>query len=98
MRLNVLGRFMLSANHPHCEMFQGKFSFFQTGDMLQRSLTILFSTRNGEKVLPRTLSAYVGLRQPSVSWKLIIVDNGSSNSTPEILKSFQEKLPIEDFV
>jgi glycosyltransferase involved in cell wall biosynthesis len=63
--------------------------------MRQIALTVLFATRNGEKVLSRTLNAYRRIKQSDVSWKLVIVDNGSSDSTLEIIKSFQKDLPIE---
>jgi GT2 family glycosyltransferase len=63
--------------------------------MRQIDLTVLFASRNEEKVLSRTLSAYCRLEQSNVSWKLVIVDNGSVDSTLDIIKSFQEHLPIE---
>src|SRR5262249_7447285 len=42
-----------------------------------------------------TLTAYRHLKQPNISWKLVIVDNGSSDSTLEIINSFRAHLPIE---
>jgi glycosyltransferase involved in cell wall biosynthesis len=64
-------------------------------EMQQIDLTVLFASRNGEKVISRTLSAYRHIKQANVSWKLVIVDNGSSDSTLEIIKYFQQHLPIE---
>src|SRR5262245_2896347 len=63
--------------------------------MGQIDLTVLFASHNGEKVLFRTLTAYRHLKQPNISWKLVIVDNGSSDSTLEIINSFRAHLPIE---
>jgi glycosyltransferase involved in cell wall biosynthesis len=58
-------------------------------------LTVLFAARNGEDVLPRTLEAYCRAQQPSYPWKMVIVDNGSRDSTREILASFKRRLPLE---
>ena len=63
--------------------------------MSDSALTILFATRNGEHVLPRTLEAYCGLEAPSQAWKMVVVDNGSDDLTPAILKSFKKRLPLE---
>ena len=49
----------------------------------------------GRKLSPGLLSAYRRIEQSNVSWKLVIVDNGSSDSTLEIIGSFQKHLPIE---
>jgi L-malate glycosyltransferase len=59
------------------------------------ALTVLFATRNGEHVLPRTLEAYCRVEEPSHAWKIVIVDNGSSDLTPSILTSFKKHLPLE---
>jgi glycosyltransferase involved in cell wall biosynthesis len=59
------------------------------------ALTVLFSTRNGEQVLPRTLEAYCRVLQPPHRWKLVVVDNGSRDSTSAILASFRSRLPLE---
>jgi glycosyltransferase involved in cell wall biosynthesis len=32
---------------------------------------------------------------PSQAWKMVIVDNGSNDSTPAILESFKKRLPLE---
>jgi len=59
------------------------------------ALTVLFSTRNGEQVLPRTLDAYCNLDRPSQNWKIVAVDNGSGDSTSQVLASFTKSLPLE---
>ena len=59
------------------------------------ALTVLFATRNGQHVLPRTLEAYCRVEQPSHKWKIVVADNGSDDSTPTILASFEKRLPLE---
>jgi glycosyltransferase involved in cell wall biosynthesis len=61
------------------------------------ALTVLITTRNGGSVLPRTLDAYCRVDKPSHAWKMVIVDNGSTDATPEILASFRNRLPLETF-
>src|SRR5689334_13990131 len=57
-------------------------------------MTVLLATRNGEHVLPRTLDGYRRAAAPSLDWELVVVDNGSTDRTPEILKSFEAMLPL----
>lgn len=57
-------------------------------------LTVLFATRNGAKILRRTLERYLELSPPSVGWELIVVDNGSTDASLEILESFASRLPL----
>ncbi len=57
--------------------------------------SVLLATHNGESVLARTLAGYVRAEAPPVSWKLIIVDNASTDATAKIVRSFASTLPIE---
>lgn len=57
-------------------------------------LTVIFSTHNGARTLPDVLVAYQQLEQPPGGWKLVVVDNGSTDSTDAILKRFQSRLPL----
>jgi len=57
-------------------------------------LTVLFATRNGENTLPAVLEAFTKLQPPTGGWKLVVADNGSSDRTPQILSSFQARLPL----
>jgi GT2 family glycosyltransferase len=58
-------------------------------------LTVLLASRNGEAVLPRTLEGYRRAQPPPVAWKMVIADNGSTDSTREIIDAFSRDLPIE---
>lgn len=57
-------------------------------------LTLCFSTRNGERVLPRFLDSLVAAVPPPLGWKLVAVDNASSDDSRQILESYQTRLPI----
>jgi L-malate glycosyltransferase len=57
-------------------------------------LTILIATYNGAKTLPEVLSAYCALEPPDGGWKLVIVDNGSTDHTKEIIAAFRHRLPL----
>jgi glycosyltransferase involved in cell wall biosynthesis len=57
-------------------------------------LTVLMATYNGARTLPEVLNAYCKLDPPDGGWNLIIVDNGSTDSTKEIIASFRSRLPL----
>src|ERR1700680_1000529 len=57
-------------------------------------LTILMATYNGARTLPSVLEAYCLLAPPSGGWNLIIVDNGSTDSTKRVIETFTGRLPL----
>jgi glycosyltransferase involved in cell wall biosynthesis len=57
-------------------------------------LTVLIATYNGAKTLPGVLNAYCALEPPDGGWKLVIVDNGSTDRTQEIIAAFRHRLPL----
>jgi L-malate glycosyltransferase len=57
-------------------------------------ITVLMATHNGARTLPIVLRAYCEFEPVSEEWKLLVVDNASTDSTREIVRSFQSKLPI----
>jgi glucosyl-dolichyl phosphate glucuronosyltransferase len=63
--------------------------------MRKIELTVLIACRNGAQVLPRVLDGYRRATPPPVGWKMVIVDNGSTDGTPDIVNSFSKELPIE---
>lgn len=58
-------------------------------------VTILFSTYNGAKTLPRMLEALTKTTLPRDQWKIVAVDNNSKDNTREILDAFLDRLPLE---
>ncbi len=57
-------------------------------------LTVLIATHNGARTLPKVLDAYCQLQSPAGSWKLVIVDNASTDATKGIIHSFLDRLPL----
>jgi L-malate glycosyltransferase len=57
-------------------------------------ITVLIATYNGARTLGEVLDAYCKLDSPNGGWKLIIVDNGSTDNTKDIIASFGSRLPI----
>lgn len=58
-------------------------------------LTVLFATKNRASILERVLECYCSLNGPEGGWKLVVVDNGSTDLTLEVLASFTERLPLQ---
>ena len=57
-------------------------------------LTVLVATRNRAEILREVLEGFCHLQQPSSGWKLIVVDNGSTDQTTQVVASFAERLPL----
>jgi glycosyltransferase involved in cell wall biosynthesis len=57
-------------------------------------ITVLIATYNGARTLPEVLSAYLRLVTPEGGWKLVAIDNGSTDQTKEIIFSFADRLPL----
>jgi glycosyltransferase involved in cell wall biosynthesis len=57
-------------------------------------LTVLLATRNRAQILRDVLEAYCRLQTPSSGWKVVVVDNGSTDETPQVLASFANRLPL----
>lgn len=58
--------------------------------MSRPTLTVAICTRNRSALLEETLAAVLKQRC-SASWELLVVDNGSTDATPEILKALCEE-------
>lgn len=57
-------------------------------------LTVLFATRNGQRSLPLILEAHAALEPPTGGWKLVAVDNGSTDATRQVLDRYCDRLPL----
>ena len=58
-------------------------------------LTVLFATRNRARILPDVLESFCHLQSPPSGWKLVVVDNGSTDDTPPVIASFANRLPLQ---
>jgi glycosyltransferase involved in cell wall biosynthesis len=57
-------------------------------------LTVMMATHNGARTLPLVLEAYVVLEPPEGGWSVVIVDNGSTDATKDIINAFARRLPL----
>lgn len=61
-------------------------------------LTVLLATRNRSRVFTSVLESFCQLRSPSSGWKLLVVDNGSTDQTSQLIASFANRLPLQSLV
>ena len=61
----------------------------------RRGLAVVLATHNGAGTLETVLEGYARVRDPGVPWRLIAVDNASSDRTPELLRATRCRLPLE---
>jgi len=57
-------------------------------------LSVVFATHNRAAGLPRVLEAFAALSSPPGGWKLLIVDNGSTDDTRAVLAGYAARLPL----
>lgn len=65
-----------------------------SADLSSHIATVVFSTYNGERTLRRMLEALCAAQPSRRALQVIAVDNGSSDQTPNILRSFLDRLPL----
>lgn len=58
-------------------------------------LTVLLATRNRGWIFASVLESFCKLEAPPTGWKLLIVDNGSTDNTPQVITSFANRLPLQ---
>lgn len=58
-------------------------------------LTILFATRNRASLLRQVLESYRSLQAPASGWKLVVVNNGSTDETAQVLEAYAKHLPLQ---
>jgi len=57
-------------------------------------LSVLLATRNRASILQQILDAFCRLQKPASGWKLVVIDNGSTDQTSAVLSSFTSRLPL----
>ena len=57
-------------------------------------LTVLMATHNGADTIGRTLDALEALAEPLGGWRLVVVNNASSDATEPIIRSREARLPL----
>ena len=57
-------------------------------------LSVVMATYNGAKTLPKVLDAYCRVDSPVGGWNLVVVDNGSTDNSKEVITSFGPRLPL----
>jgi len=57
-------------------------------------MSVIFSSHNGGAVLPKMLESLTRAEAPAGGWKLIAVDNASTDNTRSILDSYRGSLPL----
>lgn len=57
-------------------------------------LTVVIATYNGAATLDRVLSGYARATIPPGGWQLILIDNGSTDESPNIIHRYSDKLPL----
>ena len=57
-------------------------------------ITVLFATYNGADTLPLMLSSLTKIKAPKGGWKLVAVDNASTDDTRKVLDAYLDKLPL----
>lgn len=57
-------------------------------------ISIVLATKNGRDVLPLTLDAMSALEPPPGGYEVIVVDNGSTDGSPELIQGYRDRLPL----
>ena len=60
-------------------------------------LSLIICTRNRASQLAGTLGSLTRLRSP-VPWELVIVDNGSTDETQDVIKGYAESLLLKTVI
>ena len=58
------------------------------------AMTVVFATRNRASALAAVLDSFTNLAAPDGGWKLVVVDNGSTDDTAALLASYAGRLPL----
>lgn len=62
--------------------------------VVSTGIDIVFATHNGERTLPRMLAALKALAAPRRPWRVVAVDNASTDQTAALLRAAAADLPM----
>jgi GT2 family glycosyltransferase len=62
--------------------------------MVDLDVSVIIATRNRARLLEQTLEHLAAQQTAELSWEVIVVDNGSSDGTREVLERMCDQLPI----
>ena len=54
----------------------------------------MLSSRNGARHLGRVMDGFAALHAPEGGWKMVAVDNASTDGTGEVLRSYTDRMPL----
>lgn len=54
--------------------------------------SVIIPVRNAARTLPDQLAALAG-QDADIAWELLVIDNGSSDETPQIIRDYADRLP-----
>ena len=57
-------------------------------------ISIIIATYNGAPTLVRTLDAIAHITAPDAGYEVIVVDNASTDNSQQIIRSFEDRLPL----
>jgi glycosyltransferase involved in cell wall biosynthesis len=57
-------------------------------------ISVAVCTWNRAELLAQTLEEMTLLRDPGCDWEVVVVDNGSTDGTPDVLSRFRDRLPL----
>lgn len=57
--------------------------------------TVVLATHDGASTLPRVLDAYCAAATPPCEWRLVVVDNGSTDGTADLVRGYVGRLPLQ---
>ncbi len=57
-------------------------------------ISVIFSSHNGGDDLRRTLDSITKVEAPPGGWRLIAVDNASTDGTGDLLRSYEDRIPL----
>ena len=63
-------------------------------DIADKKILVVLATHNGAETLPPMLRGYQKVLAPKRRWAMVIVDNGSTDATAQIIEQFATTLPV----